>query len=112
MILTLNLFGSLFTFLFGLWAFFQPKTVANVLALIPKGKRGISEIRATYGGVLLSFGGYALWNQSSESFQILGLSYVLAAICRSASLIFDKVSFSKSLKTIFAEIIIAVCLLV
>lgn len=108
----LNLFGAGFTFLFGIGACLQPMKVSKLIALTPFGERGVSEIRATYGGWMLGLSGFALWVQSPLVFQCLAAGWLGAAVFRTISFAVDKSYSPRNLRFVIIEIIIGIFLLV
>lgn len=108
----LNIFAAAFTALFGVWAFIKPTSAAKFSALQPKGRRGISEMRAMYGGLNIGLGTYALVSQSTESFQLLAAAYFMAAICRTISLAMDQAFSKTSIRVIIIEVVLGIFLLV
>lgn len=76
-----------------------PNAAAKLVGIEPKGKIGISEIRATYGGIFFALGLYGLWTREPVAFDILGFAWVGAAVARTLSAIFDR---SRSIKNIGA----------
>lgn len=100
------------TALFGVWAFFQPNKFANLIALIPKGSRGLSEIRATYGGLIFSIGLFALWADAPLVYQGLGFGWLGIGIARASSFLLDKSYSSLNLKVVIFEIFTASLLLI
>lgn len=111
MILLINLLGALITFLFGVWAIFKPKQVAKFISVTPYKARGITEIRATYGGWMCGLSGFALWSQSPEVFYCLGFGWLGAAALRGVSFYLDKSYSTTNLRFVIAEIIVGIMLL-
>lgn len=74
------------TLLFGLWAFIQPHKYAKLLSLIPDKEAGTTEIRSSFGGLILGLGAYVLYSQSSEAFLTLGFAYLGLGVARGLSI--------------------------
>jgi hypothetical protein len=104
--------GASITALFGILAIVKPNLVAKIIGLIPKGKRGISEIRAVYGGWIFGLGGYALWSQSEEVFFCLGIGWIGAGLVRIISFAIDKSYSSQNLRIVVYELFVATILLI
>jgi len=111
MLLMLKLFAALFTCAFGFWAFFKPYSAAKLVGLKPRDKRGVSDIRSIYGGVNIGLGAFAAWIQSPEVFQMLGIAYLAAAICRAISLLMDNAFSSMGVRFLIVEIILGLFLM-
>jgi len=107
----LKLFAALFTCAFGIWAFFKPYSAAKLVGLKPRDKRGVSDIRSIYGGVNIGLGAFAAWLQSPEAFQMLGIAYLAAAICRTISFIMDNAFSSVGMRFLIAEIVLGAFLM-
>lgn len=113
MSIILNLAGVIITIVFGAWALFKPKIFSKILSLTPYKKRGITEIRATYGGWILGLSIYAIINQSKVLFTCLGYGWMGAALIRSISmLIIDKSYSTKNLSFLIIELIVGLLLLI
>ncbi len=110
--LIVNLFGAIFTAAFGVWAFFKPHATAKLVGLVPKGKRGYSEIKAIYGGLNISLGSFVAWSQTPEVFQMLAIGYFGAAFCRSLSLWMDNAFSRVGIRFIVVEIVLGLCLII
>lgn len=108
----LHVTGAFFMCLFGFLAIVSPKLMAKIVSIIPKGKQGISEIRAVYGGWILGLGAYALWDQSLVIFHCLGISWLLAATFRMISFLIDKSYSSKNLRMTLYELLFATLFLI
>jgi len=106
----LNLLAAGLTMLFGIWSFIKPKASARLMGLQPKGRRGLSEIRAMYGGVNIGLGVFALLDQSTTAFQMLAIAFFAAAVCRIISLVMDQAFTKGSIQTVLVELVLGVCL--
>lgn len=84
-----NTFGALATAGLGVFGLFWPEAAARMVGIVPDGERGLSEVRATYGGLFLVLGLYAVVWQSTEVFRGLGLAWMGAAAARSFSYVKD-----------------------
>jgi len=89
MILIANL-GAAVNVILGCLGLLFPQQVSRVLAMRPEGPRGISEVRATYGGFFLGLGLGCLATQSDTVFLVAGSAWYGAAIARLMSVMADK----------------------
>lgn len=90
MIDTLNILCSLLTIGFGLFGFIAPRYTASVLDLAPTtSTMGLSELRASVGGLFVVAGLAALWLDAPLAYAMLGFAFVGAALGRALSLILD-----------------------
>ena len=109
---SVNTFGSLATFGLGVFGLFWPKAAAKMVGIVPEGERGLSEVRATYGGLFLAMGLYATVWQSTEVFRGLGLAWIGAATARAFSLVKDDSRSGANIGAIVMEAVIGASMLI
>ncbi|MDW3221345.1 MAG: DUF4345 family protein [Paracoccaceae bacterium] len=98
MIDVFNTIACLLTVGFGLFGFLAPRYTASALDLAPTvSTMGLSEMRASVGGLFVVAGLAALWMQTPIAFAMIGFAFAGAATGRVASLIFDKPPLRKVL---------------
>jgi hypothetical protein len=91
MIDIINILCALLTIGFGLFGFLAPRYTASALDLEPtKSTMGLSEMRASVGGLFVVMGMAALWLDHPTAYTMIGFAFVGAALGRVVSLIFDK----------------------
>ena len=108
----LNNAGAAITAGLGIMGLVRPSAAAAFTNLEPKGKIGVSEIRATYGGFFLALGGWALWTQAPMSFTVAGIAWLGAAAGRAIPVIADRSTEPKNLGGIVFEAVIGALMLV
>ena len=87
----LNIVACLLTIAFGLFGFVAPRYTADALDLTPtKSTMGLSEMRASVGGLFVIAGIAALWLNEPLAYAMIGFCFVGAALGRILSLILDK----------------------
>ncbi len=87
----LNIVAALLTIAFGLFGFLAPRYTANALDLEPtKSTMGLSEMRASVGGLFVVAGLAAIWLNAPLGYAMIGFAFTGAALGRVLSLIFDK----------------------
>lgn len=87
---TLNFIAALLTIGFGLFGFLAPGYTANALDLAPTtSTMGLSEMRASVGGLFVVAGIAALWLNAPLAFAMIGFAFAGAALGRCVSLVFD-----------------------
>ncbi|MBL4707369.1 MAG: DUF4345 family protein [Flavobacteriales bacterium] len=104
--------AALITAFFGLLAMVKPHLVSKIASITPKGKTGISEIRAVYGGWIFGLAGYALWSQSLDVYYCLGAGWLGAAILRIISVFIDKSYSSKNFRIAGLELFVSLLFLI
>ena len=83
----LNILSALLTIGFGLFGFLAPRYTAGVLDLEPTDSTmGLSEMRASVGGLFVVAGAAALWLDSPASYAMIGFAFAGAALGRGVSL--------------------------
>jgi hypothetical protein len=88
---TVNLISALLTIGFGLFGFLAPRYTAAALDLEPTtSTMGLSEMRASVGGLFVVAGLAALWINQPLAFAMIGFAFAGATLGRVLSLIFDK----------------------
>ena len=95
---TLNLIATLLTIGFGLFGFLAPRYTAAALDLAPTSSTmGLSEMRASVGGLFVVAGLGALWLDHPLGYGMIGFAFVGAALGRALSVVMDKPPLRKVL---------------
>ena len=90
MIDTLNIIASLLTIAFGGFGFLAPRYTAAALDLEPtQSTMGLSEMRASVGGLFVILGSAAIWLHAPLGYAMIGFAFAGAALGRALSLVFD-----------------------
>ncbi|WP_299294334.1 DUF4345 family protein [uncultured Tateyamaria sp.] len=91
MIDILNIVACLLTVGFGLFGFVAPRYTAGALDLAPTDSTmGLSEMRASVGGLFVVAGLAAMWIDMPLAYAMIGFAFLGAALGRCLSLVFDK----------------------
>ena len=94
----------------GVFGVLLPNRAAKLVSIEPVGGLGVSEIRATYGGLFLAMGVTCLVIQSPDAYLIAGASWFGAGLLRFPALVLDKGSFPKALRGAALELTIGIFL--
>lgn len=87
----ITLLATLLTIAFGLFGFLAPRYTASALDLEPtQSTMGLSEMRASVGGLFVIAGLAALWLDEPLAYAMIGFAFLGAALGRAVSLVFDK----------------------
>ena len=78
----------------GLLALIKPDMAYGFIGLTPSGVRGVSEMRAIFGGLFIALGLTPLF-LGVTAYRMLGIAYLAIAVARTFSIIYDK-SYDKS----------------
>ena len=103
--------GVLLMFAIGLLCILAPIRVADAVGLNTQGGMGVSEIRATYGGLFTGLSGAALWFQQAEVFGVLGVGWLCTAAVRTVAVFVDKAVGPVSVGGIVFEVAMGLALL-
>ena len=93
---TLTVIACVLTIGFGLFGFIAPRYTAAALDLAPTDSTmGLSEMRASVGGLFVVAGAAALWLGHPVGYAMIGFAFAGAALGRALSLIFDHPPIAK-----------------
>lgn len=95
----------------GAMGLFAPARAAAFTSIAPTGLLGVSEVRATYGGLFAALGLTCLALQSQLAFCVAGLAWLGAAAGRGFSVLIDRHWAAKNLGGIVFEGAIGLLLL-
>ena len=79
----LHLLGALVTLGMGGLGLARPRAAARLVGLAPEGRLGLSELRATYGGLFFALGAFTLVTRDEVAFTLTGAAWLGAAGARS-----------------------------
>jgi hypothetical protein len=108
-LMVLKIVAALATAATGLLALVKPTAVVGFTGLNASGARGISEIRAIFGGLFIALGVAALF-LGTNGYQMLGMGYLAIAAVRLFSIVFDKSYDRSNLISLGIEIVLGVIL--
>ena len=77
-----HVIGALVTAALGGLGLVRPRTAARWVGLEPSGRLGLSELRATYGGLFFALGLFALATRDEVAFALVGAAWLGAAAAR------------------------------
>ncbi|MDA7964182.1 DUF4345 family protein [Ruegeria sp.] len=112
MIAILNALAALLTIGFGLFGFLAPAHTAQALDLAPTNSTmGLSEMRASVGGLFVITGLAVLWLNNPVAYMMLGVVYAGAALGRFVSVALDNPPLLKALTFGGIELVLALWLI-
>jgi hypothetical protein len=100
--------GVTLTLILGSVAIISPDRIQSFVNIRAIGKEGVSEVRATYGGLFSGIAIYALLAQSQDVFLTIGIGWLAASLVRFTTLFFGSVS-SKNIGGVVFEGAIGIC---
>ncbi|MEM5776733.1 MAG: DUF4345 family protein [Anaerolineaceae bacterium] len=109
-LLVLKIIAALGTVGTGLLALVKPTAVHGFTGLIADGPRGISEIRAIFGGLFIALG-VAPFLFGAPAYRVLGLGYLVIALVRLVSIFLDKSTASSNWISLAIEVVFGVILI-
>lgn len=109
-LMILKIVAAVGTALTGLLALVKPDAVYGFTGLIANGARGISEIRAIFGGLFIGLG-IAPLILGGNAYLMLGIGYLAIAAARLFSMIFDKSYDNSNIISLAIEIVFGVILI-
>lgn len=110
MILAANI-GAIATLLLGMFGLIAPRRAAAFTSIAPLGANGLSELRATYGGLFVALGAWCLLSQSVVVFTVLGVAWSGAALGRLVSVIIDGNRDQRNLGGLLMELVLGLLML-
>lgn len=110
-LLVLKIIVALATAATGLLGLFKPTAVYGFTGLTASGARGISEIRAIFGGLFLGLGIAPLF-LGEPAYQMLGIAYLAIALARMVSIVIDKSYAQSNWISLAIEVVLGVILVI
>lgn len=101
-LMVLKIIASLATAATGLLAFVKPDAVYGFTGLTAEGARGVSEVRAVFGGLFIALGLTPIY---FNDYRLLGIGYLAIAATRIISIIIDRSYAQSNLVSLAIEII-------
>lgn len=105
----LKYIAAIATVLTGLFALVKPSAIRGFTGLLAEGPRGISEVRAIFGGLFIALG-VSPFIFGGIAYQVLGLGYLAIALVRLVSIFLDKSRDSSNWISLVVEIVFGVIL--
>lgn len=109
--LVLKIIAALATAATGLLALVRPSAAYGFTGLNVAGMRGVSEIRAVFGGLFIGLG-LAPFFLGSAAYIMLGIGYLAIAAARTFSIVFDKSYAQSNWISLGIEIVFGVILVI
>ena len=107
----LKIIAAVATAATGLLGFVKPTATFSFIGLTATGPRGISEIRAIFGGLFIALGIVPLF-LGTNAYRMLGIGYLAIALARSISIIIDRSYAQSNWISLAIEIVLGVILVV
>lgn len=98
------------TLLTGLVSLIWPLKVQGFTGLTAPGPRGITEIRSILGALFIGLGIAVFLLGTRETYQMLGIMYLVIAVVRAVSIVIDKSAEQSNIISLIAEIVLGIIL--
>lgn len=103
--------GAAISIAAGLLGLVWPRPVSRVIGIHIPGRLGLSEVRATYGGLFIGAGLAVILIRSREAALVLGAAWAGAFLARTVSFVIDRSRTKENGAGLVIEATIAVLLL-
>ncbi len=107
--MVLKIIAALATVATGLLALVKPSSAYGFTGLNAAGVRGVSEIRAVFGGLFIGLG-FAPFILGAPAYTMLGIGYLAIAVARTFSIFFDKSYAQSNIISLGIEIVLGLIL--
>lgn len=87
---TLKILAGLATIATGALAIARPQSIGRFTGLVAPGPRGIGEIRAWMGALLVGLGAAVVILRDPAAYRTLGIAYLTVAVTRAATMAADR----------------------
>lgn len=108
---TLGYVGAAISVLAGCFGLVRPQRVSAVIGLHLPGRLGVSEFRATYGGLFIGAGLAVVMLGSREAALVLGAAWGGAFVARAISVVIDRSRSKENAAGLVVEAVAAALLL-
>jgi uncharacterized membrane protein len=108
-LMVLKIIAALATAATGVLVFVKPAAAYGFTGLNANGVRGVSEIRAVFGGLFIGLGLAPLF-LGAVAYQMLGIGYLAIAAARTFSMVFDKSYAQSNIISLVIEIVFGLIL--
>lgn len=108
-LMVLKILAALATVATGLLALVNPSAAYGFTGLQASGVRGVSEMRAIFGGLFIALGIVPLF-LGETAYLMLGIAYLAIAAARLFSIFFDRSYAKSNIISLVTEIILGVIL--
>ena len=104
----LQIIAAIGTILTGLFSLLKPNAIEGFTGIHPTGARGVTEVRAIFGGVFIALGILPFFVPAA--YFVLGVTYLVIALVRAVSMFLDKSVVQSNLISLAVEIVFGVIL--
>jgi hypothetical protein len=102
---------AILTIILGAFVIVRPTAIYNFTGLSANGIRGITEIRAIFGGLFVALGAAPLMLNTPAAYKMLGIVYIGIAVTRIGSMVNEPCFEKSNLISLFSELLFGALLL-
>ena len=106
----LQIVAAVATILTGLLALLKPKSAYGFTGLTDTGGRGVTEMRAIFGGLFIALGLFPIVVNIPAAYHMLGWGYLAIAIVRLPAMFLDHSVVKSNVISLVIEIVLGVIL--
>lgn len=106
----LQVIAAVATALLGVFVIIKPTAIYSFTGLTAGGVRGITEIRAIFGGLFIGLGAAPLILGNPAAFTMLGITYLAIALTRIGNMAFEPCTEQSNIISLASEIVLGVIL--
>jgi len=110
-LMILKIIAALATAATGLLALVKPDATYGFIGLSANGVRGVSEIRAIFGGLFIALGVAPLF-LGATAYRMLGIGYLAIAVARAFSIVLDRSFAQSNIISLAIEVVCGVILVI
>jgi hypothetical protein len=107
----LQILIAILTIVLGAFVIIRPTAIYNFTGLSANGVRGITEVRAIFGGLFVALGAAPLMLNAPAAYKMLGIVYIGIAVTRIGSMVSEPCFERSNLISLFSELIFGALLL-
>ena len=106
----LQIIAVIGTILTGLYSLIVPTKIEGFTGIKPVGGRGITEIRAVFGGLFIGLGLAAFFLDNAITYPMIGIMYLAIGFVRAVAMFIDKSVEQSNIISLAVEIVFGVIL--
>lgn len=109
-LIVLKIIAAVATILTGLYSLLRPTQITGFTGIQAVGARGVTEIRAIFGGLLIALGVYPLVAGEPAAYVMLGIAYLAIGAVRLVSIFLDRSPEKSNWISLAVEIVLGTLL--
>ncbi len=111
MLIIMKIIAAVVTIITGLYSLLRPTQITGFTGIQATGGRGVTEIRAIFGGLLIALGVYPLVSSEPTAYIMLGIAYLAIGAVRLVSIFLDRSAEKSNWISLGVEIVLGTLLI-